>query len=201
MHAAQPEAFFRLVEIEQRQARQQRIGAAIAHDAFAGAGRADEIDLVDEHARRMFLAKQDHARHDVIEEGRAERAGPAHAAVGIVAGADQVDIALAVDLAAAEKERIDAALRGAIEQFDGAIGEEIMLARAEHDDAHPWQPARLVARPQQHRAGGRDRRGGADRDQPHAREQIGNRSDQDFARTCFAHAHATASRRRAKPSI
>ena len=201
MGASQPEAFARLVEIKQRQSRQQRVRTAVAHHAFADARRADEIDFLDEHARRMFLAKQDYPRHDIIEERRTERTRPAGAALRIVAGADQIDIGLAVDLAAAQKKGVDTALGGAIEQLDSAVGEKIVLARAEHDDAHRRQPARLVARPQQHGAGRGDRRGGADGDQAHAGEQVRDRRDQDLARRRGRRAHATASSRRAKPSI
>src|SRR5450759_918378 len=152
MRASQPEAFARLVEIKQRQSGQQRVRTAVAHQAFAGAGRADEIDFLDKHARRMFLAKQDYPRHDIIEERRTERTRPAGAALRIIAGPYQIDIGLAVDLAAAQKKRVDAALGGAIEQLDRAVGEKIVLARAEHNDADLGQPARLVARPQQHGA-------------------------------------------------
>jgi len=48
---------------------------ARAHDiGRARAGGADEIDTLDQHARRMLLPEQDHTRHDEIHETRSERA-------------------------------------------------------------------------------------------------------------------------------
>ena len=100
----------------------------------AGAGRADELDLRHQHARRMLLAEQDHPRHQEIEIGGAERAGPAHPASRIAADADQVDVGLAVDLAAAEEEGVDPALRGAVEQLAAAVGERVVPLAAENRD-------------------------------------------------------------------
>src|SRR5947209_3157803 len=136
MQAFQPKAPALPVEGELRHSRQQRIGAAAALDIRRTRARcADEVDALDEHARRVLLTKQDHARDDEIHEARAERTRPAHLAPRIVAAADEVDVALPVDLAAAEKERVDASLRGAIEKFDATIGEEVVLFRAEDRDS------------------------------------------------------------------
>src|SRR5436305_8342623 len=122
MHRLEPEMSARFVEREERHSRQQRIRAAASlHMRRAGARRTDKVDALDEHARRMFFTKQDHTRDDEIHEARTKRAGPAHLALRIIAAADEIDVALSVDLAAAEKERIDAALRRAIEKLDPAI--------------------------------------------------------------------------------
>jgi len=55
----------------------------------------------------------------------------------VIADADQIDIALAVDLAAGQKEHIDPALPGAVEQFASAVGEEGVLPAAEERDVRP----------------------------------------------------------------
>src|SRR4051794_17883702 len=119
----------------------------------------------------MLFAKQDHPRHDEIHEARAEGTGPAHVIARIVAAADEIDIALSIDLAAAEKERVDTPLRGAIEKLDAAIGEEIMLLRPEDGNAQGPAPGDLVLPPPQHRARRRNRRRRADRDVMQAFEQ------------------------------
>src|SRR3546814_16747213 len=83
----------------------------------------------------MLLAEQDHPRHQVIEIARAERARPAHIGLRIfAAGTDQVDIGMAVDLAAAKKESIEPSLPCKVEQLDAAVAEEIVPDAAEHVD-------------------------------------------------------------------
>src|SRR4029077_2121351 len=47
-----------------------------------------------------------------------------------VADIDEIDIALAVDLATGQKEYVDAALAGAIKQFARAVGKERVRAAA-----------------------------------------------------------------------
>ena len=101
----------------------------------------------------MLLAKQDHARHDKIHEARTERSRPADVITRIIAAADEVDVALAVDLTTPEKERVDAPLRGAIEKLDAAVGEEIVLLRAENRDAQRFASRCFILRAHQHRAG------------------------------------------------
>jgi hypothetical protein len=64
----------------------------------------------------VLLAEQDHPGHHGVEEGRAERARPAHFAARVVPGADQIEVAAAVDLAAAEEESVEPALGGQVEQ-------------------------------------------------------------------------------------
>ena len=61
----------------------------------------------------------------------------------------------AVDLPAGEKEHVDAALAGAIEQFAAAVGEEALAAAAEQRDVGPA----VAALARQQRGGGGDRRG------------------------------------------
>ncbi len=53
--------------------------------------------------RDVLGAEQDHLGHHVVQIGRAERAGEARGRLLVVADADQVDVALAVDLAADRK--------------------------------------------------------------------------------------------------
>ena len=197
MHALEPKAAAFLIERKQRHPRQQRVRAAAALDIRGTrARRADEIDALDEHARRMFFAKQDHARHDEIHEARAERARPAHLARGIIAPANEVDVPLTVDLSAAEKERIDASLRSAIEQFDASVGEEIMLLRAEDRDTQRLAPFDVILYPHEHRARGGNRRRCPDRDVVQAFEQARHAGDQYFLprRCSLAHAHAARAR-------
>src|SRR3546814_19980608 len=83
----------------------------------------------------MLLAEQDHPRHQIIEIARAERARPAHIGLRVFAtGTDQVDIGMAVDLAAAKKEGIEPPLPGQIEQLNAAVAENIVPDAAEHVD-------------------------------------------------------------------
>ena len=152
----------------------------------AGAGRTDEIDLLDQGPRRVLLAEENDARHQVVEVGRAERTGEADLALGIVADAHQVDVAGPIDLAAAEEEGIDAALGGAIEEFAIAVGEEAVGPAAEHGDPH--RPAGAGARQEGRRAG--DRRGRADRHVTDALQQAGDGMNQDFLGARLGHSAA-----------
>ena len=93
------------------------------HAGLAHARRADEIHFRYHDPAAVLLAEKDHARHQKVQIGRTKAAGPAHIAVRVLAGADQVDVGLSVDLAAAEKERLDAALCRHVEQLDAAAGE------------------------------------------------------------------------------
>src|SRR5258706_1683386 len=94
------------------------------------AARRDELDLGDQHALRVLLAKQDRAWHDRVHERRAERTRKA-AAVRL----HQVDARLAVDLRAAEEEHVDAALPGEVEELPRALGQRIRLAPLLQRDA------------------------------------------------------------------
>ena len=78
----------------------------------------------------MLEAEQDHLGHDVVEIGRAEGAGKTYHRARVVADADEIDVALAVDLSAREKKHVDTALAGAVEEFASAIGEEVLLPAA-----------------------------------------------------------------------
>ena len=100
--------------------------------------------------------------------------GKAGGAAGPVAGADQVDVGLAVDLAAAEEEQVDAALAGEVEQLARALGEGVAGALVQQGEtdivtqlAH--QPA----------CGGGDGARGADRD---VSRGLGARRIEDEAR-------------------
>ena len=54
---------------------------------------------------------------------------------GIAADTGQVDVGLAVYLCAAEKERVDASLGGAVEQFAPAVGEAVVVSTSKNRDA------------------------------------------------------------------
>ncbi len=184
MHAGEAEAAARAVEIEQAAVGDQRDRTAGAEDVVgAAARRADEIDFRHQGAARMLDPEQDHFRHDVIQIGRAERAGKARLRLVVVADADQIDVALAVDLAAGEKEHVDAALAGAVEQFARAVGEEGVGAAAEQRDVR--LAATALARQQRRRC--RDRRRGADRDVAHVADQPADHVGEQFlvAESCF----------------
>src|SRR5438309_850647 len=65
----------------------------------------DELDARNQRAPRVLLAKEDRARDHRVHECRAERTRKA-----APFGAHQIDVGLAVDLRAAEKEHVDAPL-------------------------------------------------------------------------------------------
>ena len=159
MHAREPEAPARAVEGEQAAVGDERDRAARAIDVVrARSRRADEVDLLDQRAARVLEPEQDHLGHDVVQVGRAERAGEAHLRVLVVADADEVDVALAVDLPAREEEHVDAALAGAVEQLAPAVGEEVLPAAAEQRHVRPA----VAALARQHRRRRRNRRRRAD---------------------------------------
>src|SRR5204863_5426420 len=99
--------------------------------------RADEIDLLDQRAARVLQAEQNHFRHDIIQVGRAERAGKARLGLVVIADADEIDVARAIDLPAREEKHVDAALAGAVEQFAPTVGEDIVPPAAKQRDARP----------------------------------------------------------------
>ena len=116
MDAGEAKAAALPIEIEQAAAGHQRDRAAgPKYVGGAAARRADEIDFRHQGAARVLDAEQDHLRHHVIEVGRPERAGKARLRPVVIADADQIDVAFAVDLAAGEKEDVDPALPGAVE--------------------------------------------------------------------------------------
>src|SRR6266851_7262834 len=108
MNRLQPESATLLVEGEPAEIGQESDRTARTIDAVGPRpGRGDEVDLGHHHAARVFFAEQDHPRHQIVEIGRAERARPAERGLRIgPARADQVDIGLAVDLAATQEEGI-----------------------------------------------------------------------------------------------
>ena len=117
------------IEAEHAAARDQRLRRAAAKHAGGGeAGGRDVLDPLHQHPARVLLAEQDGARRHQVHERRAEAAGKAHAGSRPVAGADQVDVGLPVDLAAAEEKQVDAALAGEIEQLARAVGERVAAA-------------------------------------------------------------------------
>jgi hypothetical protein len=135
----------------------------------------------------VLFAEQDHAGHQEIEVAGAEAAGPAHLARRIGPGADQIDVAGPIDLAAAQEERVEPPLRRQIEQLDAAIGEAVVTSEALL--AHPHHAARTGARQQRRRSW--DGRGGADRHVTAAGEQVGDGGDQPLARRAGGHSAAT----------
>src|SRR5215470_14993064 len=102
----------------------------------------------------MLGTKQNDARHDIIQVCRAERARKPRFGFIVIADADQIDIAFAVDLAAGEKEHVDAPLAGAVEQFARAVGEEGVRAAAEQRNVR----LAVADFPRQKRSGCRNRR-------------------------------------------
>ena len=90
-------------------------------------------------------------------------------------GADEIDIAFPVDLAAAQEEGVDAPLRGAVVELAAAVVERVVTAAAE--DAGPGAAVALGLDQQRRRC--RHRRVGADGDiaQPldHPREHAGEK--------------------------
>src|SRR5258707_9081117 len=92
--------------------------------------------------------------------GGAARAGTAHLRLVVVADADQVYTAAAIELAARQEDHVDAALPGAIEQLAAAVGEEVVLAALQQRHIRPAAAARAA----QERGGRRNRRRIADRD-------------------------------------
>ncbi len=185
MAVGEGEAAERAIEAEGGLAGDQALRAARAVVMRrAGAGGADEIDPLDQDPRTMLQAEQDDARHEVIEIGRAEGARPAHRAPRIAANPHQVQVGLAVDLAAAQEEGVDPALGGAVEQLLAAIGENIVALAAQDRDAQP--PFGAHAGEQ----GGRgwDRRGGADRHMATAGQAVGQAADQQLGPGVAGHA-------------
>ncbi len=111
-----------------------------------------------------------------------------------MAKADEVDIGFAVDLDAAQKEDVDAALPGAVEELAAAIGEGVVAAAVE--DRHLHALRALLLRQQRRR--GRDRRCGADRDMAHALDPAGENGGQQLLRTiaeCRSLVHSAAAAR------
>ena len=96
------------------------------------AARRDKLDLGYEHALGMLFAKEDRARHHRVQVGGAERAWKAPAF-----GAHEIDIGLAIDLRAAEKENVDSSLPREVEEFARAFAERIAAA--------PMQPRNAQA--------------------------------------------------------
>ena len=76
------------------------------------------------------------------------------AQVRVVADTDQVDVGFAVDLATAEKEDVDTAAPGCIENLTAAVGMAVEALGAENGDAQV--PAATLAR--KHGSSGRDGR-------------------------------------------
>ena len=201
MHAREREAFPRTIEREQAAVGDEPDRSAGAMDVrIVAARRRDERDLRHQRAARVLEAKQDHLRHDVIEIAGAERAGETHAWAFVVADADQIDVAFAVDLAAREEEHIDTALAGAVEQLAPAVGEEHVAAAAEQ--RHVGLSAAALA--QRQRGQRRDRRGIADRHMPHFADQPHDCVSEEFFGAEVGHAarftYTCCSQYRAKPS-
>src|SRR5262249_54888610 len=127
--AFQPEPPSLAIEAEQAAIGHQRDRPTGAIDIrVASARRTDEGNPLNQSAPRMFGSEQYHLRHHIIEICGAERAGKTDMWPLIVPDANEVDIAGSVDLASRQKEYVDAALAGTVEQLAPAIGEKIVLA-------------------------------------------------------------------------
>src|SRR5215472_8752861 len=103
MHAREMEASAVPVKAEQAAIGDEAERSAGAVDVGrAHAWRADEINPRHQRAARVLGAEQDDLGNDVVEIACAERPGEARSRVIVVADADQVDVALAVDLPAGQ---------------------------------------------------------------------------------------------------
>src|SRR6185437_363443 len=128
MDALEAEARALLVKAEMAERRHQRNRPPAAEDVgWAGAGRTDEVDLLDQRPARMLEPEEHDARHHEIEIGRAIGAGKARLGMGVIADRVEIDVAAAIDLRAGKEEDIDASLTGAVEELAPAIGPEIVL--------------------------------------------------------------------------
>ena len=108
----------------------------------------------------MLLAEQDHLWHHEIQIGGPEGSGKALCqTVRVAADAKQVDVRASIDLPARQKKRVKTSLSRDIEQFATAIGEAVMAAASEHQNAR----APFGARQQSGRSGQRRRRTDSDR--------------------------------------
>ena len=116
--------------------------------------------------------------------------GEAHARARPGAGADQVQVGLAVDLPAAEEEQVDPSLAGQVEQFARALGEGIAAALVQQGQLH-----RMAHQLHQPAGRGRDGGGGTNRDVARRRrggvqDQPRQRGGEAFLRGDRAHAAA-----------
>src|SRR5688572_15226994 len=111
VHALETEAAMILLPGEERLAGEQ---------SGRVAARGDKFDPRHERAARVLLAKKNRFPHHCIHERRAER--PRKAAAF---GTHEIDVRFAVDLRAAEKEDVDPALAGEIEELARAFGARI----------------------------------------------------------------------------
>jgi len=129
------------------------------HVGRGGAGRGDVVHALDEDAGRVLGAEHDHPARQVVEHGGAGAAGqPDARAVGVADG-DQIQVAVAVDLAAGEEEEVEAAALGEVVELLGAGPEGPVVGMVEDDDPGPGRAGEVG---EQHPAGGH-RGQGADR--------------------------------------
>ena len=129
----------------------------------------------------MFLTEQDDARYCKIQVTGAETAGEPGVGLRVVAGADQVDIAFAVDLSPAEEERIDAALASSVEQLRTAVVERVVGAAAKNAGLSCTVAYRL----DQQRCAAGDRRCRADCDVAATVQHPRDGADQQFFACVF----------------
>src|SRR4030095_16126811 len=94
----------------------------------------------------------------------------------VFAGADQVDVAVTVYLSPRQKEHVNAALTGAVEQFARPVGEEIVLSALQQGNV--WAAHAAFARQQGGRL--RNRRGIADSDMTNASDQPRDKVGEQF---------------------
>src|SRR5690606_35188961 len=186
MHAAQPEASLHAVEVEQAKPGQQGVRAARAmHAVIARTGRGNEIDPGHHHASAVRLANLDDPRYQVVQIRRAEGARPAHGGLRIIAGADEIDVRLAIDLATTEEEGTDPPLADQVEYLDAAVGEAVVAPRSEDRQEHASFPPLLGERAGEEGSRAGDRRARPDGDMRHAAQQGRDRQDQAFDRSRF----------------
>src|SRR5690606_5950870 len=132
------------------------------------------------HAPAVLLAEEDHPGHEVVQVGRAEGPRPSHVGPGILAGSDEIDVGLAVDLAASEEEGADPSLADQVEDLDATVGEAVVAARAQDGQPHRRLFTLLRKGPGEQGARTGDRRTRAHGDMPDAPQQPGDREDEPF---------------------
>ena len=119
----------RRVEAEHRAAGEQRLRAAGAVDVRRARCRARSRTRPSAPARGACAPRGTGSGAAPGNRGRPSRKCRGSASALVAADAHEVDVGLAVDLPAAEKEGVDPALAGAVEKLAPAIGEGVVRAR------------------------------------------------------------------------
>ena len=144
VQAVKNETLSRAIEEKDRFAGDQGVRSAGAVERLvAAAGRADEVYFWNQYTFAVFLTEQDHPWDQHVKIGGSETSGKTRVGPWVGTRTNQIDISLAVDLAAAHEKNIDAALGRAVEQFGPAVIEKAVLVRAEYHGSGFSTGARL----------------------------------------------------------